>query len=90
MIPNFKTILVWIGVTSIIGGYLFLHKMPMSRLEDRVTALEKIIFDKDLTIHNLNVKLKKCKDDAKVDMFETYYEGLSDANNTPILTNYVF
>ena len=90
MIPYAKLIGWGVVISGIVGAYLFHHKIPMSNLEKRVDKLEAVVDTKNLHIGNLQVELQRCQDQADVDIFETYYEGLSDANNTPVFTDFVF
>lgn len=83
MIIDYIKIAAWAALLSAIGGaYYFFHAKPISDLENRVETLEALVEHRDIELSNLYVDLQRCKDDGDVVIFETYFEGLADANST--------
>jgi uncharacterized protein YoxC len=74
---------ITIIIILILGSiYYKYHSKPLKDLRNNNSELENKINSITLEKDNIMVDLQKCKSDTKVNTFETYFKGYSDANST--------
>lgn len=82
-----------IGIIFVVCVVYFLnnwHYAVISNQERYISKQEKTIKSQALTINNLSVQIQQMVEENKVIGFESYFEGIADANNTVISDKLIF